>query len=439
MVCKLYACAIAALTLPALFLLPVQAATSAPFALGADVSWLPQMEAQGVVFYDDFGVRKDCLQILKEHGINSVRLRVWVNPSIDKCTGHCGKNETVAMARRAAAAGFRIMLDFHYSDSWADPGKQTIPASWTGHTTSQLATDVYDHTADVLNKVIAAGVHPEWVQVGNETDDGMLWENGRATATGGFANLASLMNSGCNAVKAADSAIKVIIHLSNGYDNTLYRWMFDGLTSNGVKFDIIGMSSYPSQNNWTARDSQILNNCNDMVSRYGKDVMVTETGMDASAATRDMLADLIGKVASVSGGRGRGVFIWEPECFNWCNYSFGAWNTNGRPGMAMDAFLTASEVKRQTGPAMAPAVVTSSMHHVGTTRLIHYIVPVDGFVSVAVFDCRGKLVESIIDRFLHSGSYAVHWNACGYRSGAYFLRVRQSGGTADFRRLVLVK
>lgn len=267
----------------------------------------------------------------------------------------------------------------------------------------------------------------------------MLWESGRATAPDGFANLTSLMNSGYNAVKAVDSTIKVIIHLSNGHDNGLFRWMFDGLANNGAKFDIIGMSSYPSASNWKTRDSEILANSNDMVSRYGKDVMITEVGMDPSTTTREMLVDLIGKMASVPGRRGLGVFIWEPECYNWCNYSLGAWNVNGRPGAAMDAFLTAVEVQGHSGPAMAPAGMTVSMHPVGAPALIHYSVPVDGFVSVAVFDCRGKKITSIIDQFLQSGFYTSRWNACGYKPGAYFLRVRQFDGTAEITKLMIFR
>ena len=326
---------------------------AASFACGADVSWLPQMEAAGMRFYDDAGVQKDCLQILKGHGINAIRLRVWVNPSADRCTGHCSRDETVAMARRAADSGFRVMIDFHYSDSWADPGKQNKPAAWSSHTISQLATDVYNHTTDVLNAVIAAGVRPEWVQVGNETNDGMLWENGRASATGGFTSFTSLVNSGYDAVKAVDSSIKVIIHISNGYDNSLFRWMFDSLTAHKARYDIIGMSLYPSTSNWTTLTSQCLTTMNDMVARYGKEVMIAEVGMPYSAAqaTKDMLTDLISKVKSVPSGKGLGVFYWEPQCYNWCSYSLGAWNTNGRPTIAMDAFLTGTGTRFFTGRA----------------------------------------------------------------------------------------
>lgn len=313
---------------------------AASFANGADVSWLPQMEAKGYKFYDDNGVQKDCLQILKEHGINSIRLRVWVNPSNDPYSGHCSKEETVDMAKRCKNMGFRIMIDFHYSDSWADPGKQYKPSAWANHSTDQLYKDVYDYTYDVLNTLKSNGVTPEWVQVGNETNNGMLWEDGKASKN--MRNFAWMINSGHDAAKAIFPETKVIVHLSNGYDNSLFRWMFDGLKNNGAKYDVIGMSIYPDAGDWSTLSNQCLYNMNDMVSRYGKEVMICEVGMDNTAASsaKDLITDLLKKVDSVSGGKGLGVFYWEPQCYNWAGYGKGAWNANGRPTIAMDAFLS---------------------------------------------------------------------------------------------------
>ena len=131
------------------------------FAKGADVSWLPQMEATGYRFYDTDGKEKDCLQLLKERGMNTIRLRVFVNPSQDKASGHCSKEETVAMALRAQKAKMRIMIDFHYSDTWADPAKQAKPAAWANLSFDALQKKVYEHTFDVLTALQKAGVTPE--------------------------------------------------------------------------------------------------------------------------------------------------------------------------------------------------------------------------------------------------------------------------------------
>jgi arabinogalactan endo-1,4-beta-galactosidase len=191
-------------------------AAAQTFAKGADVSWITQMEASGYRWYNDNGTQQDVLQILKDHGMNAIRLRVWVNPS----GGWNGVNDLVAKAIRARNAGFRIMIDFHYSDSWADPGKQTKPAAWASHNFTQLMNDVYQHTFNTMNTLASNGIFPEWVQVGNETNNGMLWEDGRASAN--MRNYAWLVNSGYDAVKAVSPNSKVIVHLSNGYDNALF-------------------------------------------------------------------------------------------------------------------------------------------------------------------------------------------------------------------------
>ena len=133
------------------------------FAKGADISWLPQMEASGYTFYSDNGVAEDCFKILKDHGINSIRLRTWVNPSENKASGHCSKEETLAMAVRAKKWGMRVMIDFHYSDSWADPSKQIKPKAWEKLTFDQLQQVLYDYTFDVMTALKTADVTPEWV------------------------------------------------------------------------------------------------------------------------------------------------------------------------------------------------------------------------------------------------------------------------------------
>jgi len=312
------------------------------FAKGADVGWLPQMEASNYHFYDTDGSPKDCLQLLKDRGINTIRLRVWVNPSTDIINGYCSKSETVAMAVRAKNMGMRIMIDFHYSDSWADPSKQYKPAAWVSHTFSQLLTDVYNHTTDVLTDLKNAGVTPEWVQIGNEIPGGMLWPEG---STSNFNQLAQLLNKGYEATKAINPAIKVIVHLDQGNDNAKFRWFFDNATANNVKYDIIGMSYYPYwiNSDYTATINNLSANLNDMVSRYGKEVMVVEVGGDYTLVqnTHDMLVAVINAVKAVPNNKGLGVIYWEPEGEkSWSGYQLNAWQSDGKPSVALDAFKT---------------------------------------------------------------------------------------------------
>lgn len=309
-----------------------QAETS--FAFGADASWLSIMEAQGHIFKDDSGVQKDCMVILKEHGINALRFRIWVDPE----GGWHGKDDVVYLSKRANELGFKVMINFHYSDSWADPGKQFKPAAWEDHTFEELLDDVYNHTYEILDTLKKTGITPVWVQVGNETRRGMLWPDGHTD--NGFGNFTQLINKGYDAVKAIDSSIKVVNHLDNGHDNSLYRWMYDGLNNNGAKYDIIGMSAYPR---WSKLDgptliSRVISNLNDMESRYNKEVMVVESGhyWHEPYTANNYLVELM-KALIDEGGTGN--FYWEPQYYgSW--YEMGAWNPETQqPTLAMDAFL----------------------------------------------------------------------------------------------------
>jgi len=312
------------------------------FASGADVSWLPQMEATGYKFYDTDGKEKDCLQLLKDRGMNTVRLRVFVNPSTDKASGHCSKKETVEMAYRAAKMGMRVMIDFHYSDSWADPGKQYKPAAWANHSFPQLLNDLYNHTFEVLDTLRSTGIIPEWVQIGNEIPGGMLWPDG---STSKWNQLAQLLNKGYEATKAVDSSIKVIVHIDQGNNNTRFRTFFDNANANGVQYDVIGLSYYPFWlvSDYTATIADLRNNLIDMVSRYNKEVMVVETGGDYTKVqnTHDMLLEVIKAVKAVPDRKGLGVLYWEPEgAKSWSHYQLNCWQDDGKPSPALDAFLT---------------------------------------------------------------------------------------------------
>lgn len=305
------------------------------FIKGADISWVTEMESAGRKFYNSAGTEKECMQLMKDLDMNAIRLRVWVNPS----NSWNNTADVVAKAVRAKNLGMKIMIDFHYSDTWADPGHQAKPAAWAAQDMTGLKASVTSHTASVLNALKTAGVTPEWVQVGNETNDGMLWPDGKASTN--MNNFAQLVKAGYDAVKGVDANIKVIVHISNGFDNSLFRWIFDGLKNNGAQWDIIGMSLYPNTGNWVSLNSQCLANMNDMVARYNKDVMVVEVGMPWDQATdcNSFLSDLITKTKSVTGGRGLGVLYWEPESYNnWQGYTLGAFDNSGKPTAAMNAF-----------------------------------------------------------------------------------------------------
>jgi arabinogalactan endo-1,4-beta-galactosidase len=318
----------------ALISAPSQAQTqTGAYAYGADVGWVDQEESSGYSFYNSSNVKTDPFVLLKNLNVNAVRLRVWVNPA----GGWCNGADVLYKAQRAAAQGQRIMIDFHYSDSWADPGKQTVPAAWAGHTLSQLKTDVYNHTYGILNYLKTNGITVTWVQVGNEINSGMLWPLG---STSNFSNLAGLINNGYNATKAVYPNAKVILHLANGYKNADFQWFFDGVKAAGANWDVIGMSHYPPVASWQTYDNELATNMSNMVSRYNKPVVISEIGMDYSqaATTKSMLADVITKNKSL-GSYGLGVFYWEPEAYpGWQGYTMGALNASGQFTTALTAF-----------------------------------------------------------------------------------------------------
>jgi arabinogalactan endo-1,4-beta-galactosidase len=301
---------------------------------GADPSWITQMEASGIKFYNASGQAMDGFALLQSLGINSIRLRAWVNPT----GGWCNTADVVAKAVRAHKLGMRILIDFHYSDTWADPGHQSPPAAWASYDLPTLTSAVTSYTQGVLDTLKNAGIIPSWVQLGNETNDGMLWPLGRASTN--MANFAALVSAAYKAVKTVSDTTKVIVHISNGYDNSLFRWMFDGLTANKAQYDIIGMSLYPTAANWSSYNQSCAANMTDMVSRYNKPVMIVEVGMPANDPTtcEAFITDLIHKTRAVS--QGLGVFYWEPQCYNnWQGYGLGAFDNTGKPTVAMNAFL----------------------------------------------------------------------------------------------------
>jgi len=415
-----------------LFVRPAE--MKAQFANGADIGWLSQMEAQGYVFKDREGVKKNCLEILKEEGINALRFRVWVNPS----GPYCGKKDVAYMAHRADSMGFKVMLDFHCSDTWADPGHQTKPAAWANDSLPQLLTDLYNHIYGVLDTLKSLGVIPIWVQVGNETSNGMLWPDGKATTH--MNNFAAMITSGYNAAKAVDSSIQVIVHLANGHDNATFRLMFDGLKSNGAKWDIIGMSVYPywASLPWATDDSLALINMNDMITRYQKKVMVAEAGYlyNQPVPANHYLLDLIAKTQSAGG---LGVFYWEPESYNWQGYQLGAWDpATEKPTVAMDAFLglNATPVKENKNIPLYDFEIYPNPFNPATT--VEYTIPAFSHTSVVVYDVLGREVATLVDTFKNAGNYSVNWDAMNIPSGIYFCRMT-SGNFLETKKLVLLK
>lgn len=308
------------------------------FASGADISWLPMMEATGFKFRDSGGVEKDFFEILKGYGMNAIRLRAWVDPSKHPHSGHCSTAETLAMGLRAKKHGMDVMVDFHYGDTWCDPGHQNKPAAWEGLSFDALADAVYRYTLDTMGGFVANGFVPKWVQIGNETNPGMLLPEGSIV---NFNRLARLFDAGINAVRAASPYTQTILHLAEGHNTEFCKSYFDAVVRCGCKFNIIGLSYYPY---WAKKpNAEIIGALKETVKmahlRFGKGVMIVEVGGvdEEEDESYEILRSVIEVCASETGCKG--VFYWEPGGAKvWSGYSLSAWRADGTPSRAMDGY-----------------------------------------------------------------------------------------------------
>ena len=347
------------------------------FALGADIGWCTEYEAQGSKFYNREGHPRECTALMKELGLNAIRMRVWVDPG--KHGSWCNLTDVVEKAQRAKAHNMDVMLDFHYSDWWADPAQQHKPSAWKGLDVFALKKAIYQHTCEVLNALKQVGVTPKWVQVGNEIRFGMLWDEDVQLSGASYdvrycdvkdspnssqevqypenwSNLAAFINEGYEAVKSVFPESIVIVHLDNGWDTELFHWFFEELKKQGGKWDMIGMSVYPYWTQLAKPDYQAddiiadcIKNINALSEKYGCDVMVVETGMECADAHGKLAADevllegkrqlshLLHECRTKTHGRCKGVFYWEPECKP-SQYRLGAFTEDGVPTVIMEAF-----------------------------------------------------------------------------------------------------
>lgn len=318
-------------------------AMPADFIKGADISTLLEAEQHGAKFYNQNGQQQDAIAILKANGVNTVRLRLWVDPqdASGKTYGGGSNNleNTIALAKRVKAQGLKLLLNFHYSDFWTDPGKQFKPKAWEKMDYPQLKTAIHDYTRDTIARFKQEGVLPDMVQIGNEINGGMLWPEGKSWGQGGgeFDRLAGLLNAAISGLKenlTGGEQVKIMLHLAEGTKNDTFRWWFDEIAKRDVPFDIIGLSMYTY---WNGPISALKANMDDISKRYNKDVIVVEAAYGYTLdncdnaensfqakeekdggypgtvqGQYDYIHDLMQSVIDVPDHRGKGIFYWEP-------------------------------------------------------------------------------------------------------------------------------
>jgi arabinogalactan endo-1,4-beta-galactosidase len=294
------------------------------YAIGADVSFLTKCERDGMVFKED-GQQKDVLTILREHQYNWVRLRIFHDPAAaaDKLPNDL--DYTLALAKRAKSQGFHLLLDLHYSDSWADPGKQPMPEAWKTLKHKQLVEQVFNYTRDTIAAFGREGVMPDMVQVGNEITNGMLWPN--AKLPDNWDNFADLLKAGIRGVDAGRGALprpRIMIHIERSGDYDAAVYFFDNLIAHHVSFDVIGLSYYPR---WHGGIAKLRGNLHDLALRYQLPIIVVETAYnwtpgdfigkkadfpESPEGQADFLRAVDAAVRAIPRGLGQGVFWWEP-------------------------------------------------------------------------------------------------------------------------------
>jgi arabinogalactan endo-1,4-beta-galactosidase len=301
------------------------------FIAGADFSHLAFFESRGIVYKQD-GQAKDGLSILKQCGLNCVRLRLFTSgPDQAKADPYNSINNlayTVPLAVRAKNAGLRVLLDFHYSDTWADPGHQAKPAAWAAMAMDQLERQMGDYGSNCIAAFKAAGAMPEYVQIGNEITGGMLWPTGRVggqyETAAQWSQLGRLMNAAIRGINDAsgDSPPRIVVHIDRGGDWATTQWFFDRLLQQKVPFDIIGQSYYPF---WHGSLNALGNCLSNTAARYGKPVIVAETafpwtnaadifGIPATTNGQvQFVVELAKIVKTVPAGGGFGIFWWGTE------------------------------------------------------------------------------------------------------------------------------
>lgn len=338
------------------------------FAKGADVSWLSEMEAGGKTFKKKDGTTADCFEVLKDCGVNSIRLRVWVDPY----KGWSGKEDMVKLAERAAKAGMALMVDFHYSDFFCDPSRQTIPSAWAADASdvNKMCVHVKEHTTEVLQALKDKGISPAWIQIGNETRNGMLWPIGQlwGNGAGGKEKYADLYKAGYNAAKAVFPSALVGPHVNNAYDDN--DWWFKDRKASGCKFDMICLSHYPqTHKDPAACNSSAISRIKSLSSTYGVPVIISEVGVKIAVGSSPyggeteaaaVLTEFMTEVKNLPATTCAGVFYWEPEIYDWWKpavysdaeamyqytgkretwsnaYDMGAFLAGGKPSKIMDA------------------------------------------------------------------------------------------------------
>jgi arabinogalactan endo-1,4-beta-galactosidase len=437
------------------------------FIKGADISFLQQIEDNGGLFSEN-GIIKDPLLILKDHHINYIRLRLWNNPP----EGYNNLSKLLIMAKRIKQLNMKILLDFHYSDSWADPGKQTKPAAWGALDSTSLGDSLYKFTKDVLIALKNQNTFPDMIQTGNEITNGFLWNTGRVGSSfdtpiqwNNFTTLLQRCINAANEVKGNDT-LQIMIHIDRSTDSSACRWFFDNLNSHNITYDYIGLSYYPW---WHGTLDQVSTNLNFLADRYNKRIIITETaypwtlewndttnnivgspsqllsGYPASVEGQtDFITSLISIIRNTHSGLGKGIFYWEP--LDVTTSAFGsAWENltlfdfGGNLLSSISAFEDLSSIKEGPNTITGFSLSQNYPNPFNPSTKIRFVFIESTKASLKLFNIIGSELSTLFNGTVQANKvYEVEFNATNFPSGIYFYKLEGNGGT-KIKKMTILK
>lgn len=467
-------CLLCLFTFSVIFSQPQQNSNGvAEFVLGGDASMLQQVENGGGTYREN-GIPGDPLEMFRNHGMNYVRLKIWHTPT----GGWNGLEKVKETALRAKNLGFKILLDFHYSDTWADPGQQAKPVAWSNAGYEALKDSIYQYTYSVIAALKGHNTLPDIVQLGNEIICGMLWNTGNVCASYNtptqWARLGGLLNEsirGVNDNLTAGEEVRIMIHIANGGDNSGSRWFFDNLLAQNVDFDIIGQSYYPW---WHGTLSDLSFNLGDLAIRYGKDIMVVETAYPWTLGWNDnthnqigltsqlhsgypatvegqkaFLEDVINIVRQVPFERGIGVVYWAPDWVvapqfgsTWENLALFDFSNNLLPSIAAFDTVT-TDISPSASVPQEFVLHPNFPNPFNGGTVIKYDLPRQAQVTVKIFNAMGQQIRTLRNEAQLPGRYSLSWDGrhedgSALGSGIYIISL-QAGEARQWQKAILLK
>ena len=430
------------------------------FVKGVDISVLNQVEQNGGEFYEN-GIARDPIEIFKDHGVNTIRLKLWHSPDLE----FNGLPKVLQMAQRIDSLGLGLMLDIHYSNTWADPGHQAKPSAWGSLNFESLADSVHNYTQNVISQLKLQGTLPKFVQIGNETDCGFLWPDGyvcnESNNESQWEKLGTLYThalSGLNDALDETDTVLTIGHLSQGG-----LWYFSNLFSQNVDLDIIGLSYYPW---WHGELGSLSNNLAQLGNEFQKPIIIVETAYPFTLSWNDYTNNIIGMDSQLLDGfpatetgqlnflqttknemttyeYGAGICYWSPEWIS--TETFGSpWENLALfdfSGEILEGITVFENENASLDKNIIPETIYLKLfpNPFNPTTNIHYEIPRVGFVEIMIYNINGKLVDTIVKQDQHKGEQSILWKSDDLSSGVYFYQLKLDDEILRTKRAVLLK